>query len=230
MGIRHGKHLLALTLCIWLVGGCAQMHMPKRPTWLGGKKEEPGPKIVTPRDKIEQLRQLSASAKKMTPELQLRISEELAQGIAHEQDPVLRAQVLRTLGHFPTEKSASMLAAGLHDHERDVRIAACEGLGRHGGQLAATELSQVLSDEADMDVRLAAARGLGATKATAAMPALGDALEDQDPAMQHRAVASLKEISGKDLGTDLGAWREFAKTGQAPEQPSFASRFLGWFR
>ncbi|MES1213123.1 MAG: HEAT repeat domain-containing protein [Singulisphaera sp.] len=204
--------------------------MPQRPTWLGGKKEEPGPKVITPKDKMEQLRELSTNSKKMTPELQLRISEELAQGIAHEQDPVLRAQVLRTLGHFPNEKAGSMLAAGLHDGERDVRIAACEGLGRHGGQLAATELARVLAEDADIDVRLAAARGLGQAKVPASMPALADALEDQDPAMQHRVIASMKQISGKDLGNDLGAWREFAKSGQTPPEPSIATRIRNWFR
>ncbi|HVU86503.1 MAG TPA: HEAT repeat domain-containing protein [Pirellulales bacterium] len=204
--------------------------MPKRPTWLGGKKEEPGPKVITPKDKMEQMRALSDNAKKMTPELQQRVSEELAQGIAHEQDPVLRAQVLRTLGHFPNEKSGAMLAAGLHDHERDVRIAACEGLGRHGGPLAATELARVLAEDADMDVRLAAARALGEAKANASLPALGDALEDQDPALQHRAMASIKQISGKDFGNDIGAYREFAKSGQAPEQPSFIARIFKRFQ
>ena len=34
------------------------MHMPKRPTWLGGKKEETGPHVITPKDKMEQMRRL----------------------------------------------------------------------------------------------------------------------------------------------------------------------------
>ena len=139
-------------------------------------------------------------------------------------------QILRTLGYFPTEKSASILAAGLHDHDRDVRMAACEGLGRQGGPTAAQELARVLAEDADIDVRLAAARGLGESATPTALPPLGDALEDQDPAMQFRAIASMKKISGKDFGNDVGAWREYAKSGQPPEQPSFASRYLKWFR
>lgn len=230
MRIRHGRHLLALLLGIWLAGGCATMHKPKRPTWLGGKKEDTGPKVITPRDKMEQMRQLSDNSEKMTPELQQRVADELAKGIAHEQDPMLRAQILRTLGHFPGEKSGVMLAAGLHDHERDVRIAACEGLGRHGGELAATELTRVMTEDADIDVRLAASRGLGEAKVKSALPALADVLEDQNPAVQFRAVASMKQISGKDFGSDMGAWREYAKTGQEPEKPSFASRVMSWFR
>jgi hypothetical protein len=230
MRTGHSKHLLALLLSVGLASGCAQMHMPKRPTWLGGKKEETGPHVITPKDKMEQMRALSENSEKMTPELQQRVAEELAQGIAHEQDPILRAQVLRTLGHCPSEKSGAMLAAGLHDQNRDVRIAACEGLGRHGGPLAGTELARVLADDADMDVRLAAARGLGAAKVPTSMPALGDALDDQDPAMQHRAMASIKQISGKDFGNDIGAWREFAKNGTEPEQPSFIARIFKRFQ
>jgi hypothetical protein len=39
---------------------------------------------------------------------------------------------------------------------------------------------------------------------------LARALEDADPAVQYRAVASLKKVSGRDLGNDVNAWREWA--------------------
>ncbi len=227
----YGRHSLALLLVFSLAVGCAQTRAPKWPTWLGGKKEEEhGPKVVTPRDKMEQLRELSAKSKKMTPELQVQVAGELAQGIAHEKDAVVRAQILRTLGHFPTEKSQSMLTAGLHDPERDVRIAACEGLGNQGGDIATQALAQTLKDDADIDVRLAAARAMGQTASAGAVPALGDALEDPDVALQHRAMASMKKVSGKDFGNDVGAWRVYAKTGHEPEQPSLVTRFLNYFR
>ena len=43
-----------------------------------------------------------------------------------------------------------------------------------------------------------------------AIPVLARALEDGDPAVQYRAVASLKQVSGRDLGNDVNAWREWA--------------------
>ena len=135
--------MLALAGSMWLASGCAGSGKFSRPQWLSfGKKEETGPKVVTPRDKMEQLRELAKRGPKMAPDLQERASNELAQGIAHEQDPILRAQILRTLASFPTEKSATILVAGLHDHERDVRIAACEALGKHGGLAAGPNLSR----------------------------------------------------------------------------------------
>jgi HEAT repeat protein len=225
-------HVLALVCSVGLVGGCASTSKSSKPKWFtfGKKKEEePGPKIVTPREKMEQLRNLSDEARKLSPELQDRASMELAQGIAHERDPVLRAQVLRTLGNLPSDKGDAVLAAGLHDHDRDVRIAACEALGKRGGPQAAQELSRALSEDADVDVRLAATRGLGESRSTEAIHALGDALEDQDPAIQHRAIASMKKVSGKDFGTDLDAWRQYAKTGQEPPKPTLAQRLRKLF-
>ncbi len=228
MRTLSGMHVLALACCVALSPGCASL---KTPSWFA-KKEKPsdGPKVITPRDKMVQLRELSKNGDKLTPELRERVSSELANGIAHEQDPILRAQVLRTLGRFPSEKSLVVCTAGLHDHQRDVRIAACESLGRLGGAEATANLSRTLAEDADVDVRLAAARALGETADAKGVAALGEALQDQDPAMQHRAMASMKKISGQDFGTDVDAWREYAKTGQGPPTPTFAERFRNLFR
>jgi HEAT repeat protein len=51
---------------------------------------------------------------------------------------------------------------------------------------------------------------LGELKDKDAIPVLGKALEDPDPAVQYRAVASLKKVSGRDLGNDVNVWREWA--------------------
>jgi HEAT repeat protein len=59
-------------------------------------------------------------------------------------------------------------------------------------------------------VRLRALKMLGELKDKQAIPVLARALEDADPAVQYRAVASLKQVSGRDLGNDVNAWREWA--------------------
>ena len=227
----YGRRLLAFLCGMWLVAGCASAPKAEWPTWMtfGKTKDDGRPKVVTPRDKMEQLRELTARGRKMSPELQERVSSELAQGIVNEQDPVLRAQILRTLGRYPTEKAGVILSSGLHDHDRDVRIAACEALGVRGGEASVAELARVLADDADVDVRLAAARGLSETASTQGVAALGDALEDQDPAIQRRAMASMKKLSGQDFGGDVGAWRQYAKTGQGPPPPSLAQRLRKLF-
>ena len=66
--------LLALAVNVWLASGCASGSKMSRPKWLSfGKKEESGPKVVTPRDKMEQLRELAKRGPEMSPELQERL-------------------------------------------------------------------------------------------------------------------------------------------------------------
>jgi HEAT repeat protein len=93
------------------------------------------------------------------------------------------------------------------------------------------QLSELLKSDVDTDVRLAAARALGQTHDQAAVAALGAALEDRDPAMQYRAVQSLQELTGKNLGNNVERWQQYVR-GEAPktqEPTSLAERFRKMF-
>jgi len=218
---------------LWLATslGCATAPKMSWPAWTGlAKAEDEGPKILTPKDKLDQLRALAKKGPSMTPEMQEKVVAELARGIPNEQDPMLRAQILRTLAVFPTELSAKVLAAGINDKDSNVRIAACDAWGIRGGPEATESLGQALSNDAVFDVRMAAARGLGKVAHPNAIGPLGKALDDPDPAMQRRAMLSLKDASGRDYGGDVNAWREFVHGGQpAVREESFAQRMMKWF-
>jgi HEAT repeat protein len=112
-----------------------------------------------------------------------------------------------------------------------VRVAACEAWSRRGGPEAVHALSKVLHGDTELDVRLAAARALGALRDRTAIPALGLALEDANPALQWRAIQSLKAVSGRDFGDNVPAWRQFVQSGAAPERehPSLADRVRDLF-
>jgi HEAT repeat protein len=73
-----------------------------------------------------------------------------------------------------------------------------------------------------VDVRLRAIRSLGKLKQKSAIPVLAQSLEDPDPAIQYRAVAALKEVSGRDLGNDVNAWREWAAADDATRDASWS--------
>ena len=74
--------------------------------------------------------------------------------------------------------------------------------------------------------RLRAVRMLGQLKDKEAIPVLAKALEDPDPAVQYRAVASLKQVSGRDLGDDVNKWRAWAADPEADKgQWSVAETF-----
>jgi HEAT repeat protein len=87
-------------------------------------------------------------------------------------------------------------------------------------------LAKTLREDNDQNVRLAAAKALGSMKSPEAIQALSVALDDRDPAMQYVGVQSMKEVTGKDYGPNVEAWRQVAagQTPPAPESPSIAER------
>ena len=78
---------------------------------------------------------------------------------------------------------------------------------------------------------LAAARGLASYRGPAAERALAIALDDKDPALQYRAMQSLREISDRDYGNNAVAWREYLRGGNPapPEGPSIVERINDLF-
>jgi HEAT repeat protein len=148
------------------------------------------------------------------------ISQQLAADFKHESDPLIRAQIVRTLGEYPGPVSDTVLQAAVSDSDNDVRVAACESWGKRDTTTAATVLAGILNGDVDHDVRLAAARCLAGSHQQVAITALAGALEDKDPAMQYRAVLSLHQVTGQDLGNDVNKWREYAKNNKLhPAQP-----------
>jgi len=120
--------------------------------------------------------------------------------------------------------------AGLKDPDANVRVTACEALGRRKGPVAVEGLAETLKSDLDKDVRLAAVRALGETKDPAAREALGVALDDPDPAMQYRAVMSLRLVTGQNFGNDVARWKAYVKGEPAPaaKPVSIANRLFPW--
>lgn len=221
--------LLALgILALLLLPGCADM-----PAWVPfqGPRSDDVSGVVTPAAKIAQLKKLSSEAAKSDKETRHRVVEQLVTAIRSETDPLIRAEIIRTLGDYPDPAADQVLNSALNDPDADVRIAACEAWGKRGDAQAAGLLAPLLSADVNQDVRLAAARALGKIKDQQAIAALGEALADSDPAMQYRAVLSLKEITGQDLGNNVDRWRQFVKEGHPqPAKPaSMAERFKKLF-
>ena len=76
-------------------------------------------------------------------------------------------------------------------HRRRRRKLVCDLWGRRPDAEAAQVLADVLASDSDKDVRMAAVRALGQCHDAMAVRALGT-LNDTDPAMQYRAMVSLK--------------------------------------
>jgi len=220
--------IFALMLGVLLAAlGCAQPASEKlafRFPWQQVPEKIPG--VKTPRERIDELDQL-AESKSFPPGT----AEGLAREIQNEQDPQVRLHIVRVMAKLTDRQAAAVLHAGLEDPAESVRVACCEAWGERGGSEAVEELTTVLEAESNIDVRMAAAKALGVTKQPAAVKPLSEVLADSDPAIQRRAIDSLKNVSGKDYGYDLQAWRQYAAGENVQKQEvSIAERVRGWVK
>ncbi|HEX4000023.1 MAG TPA: HEAT repeat domain-containing protein [Pirellulales bacterium] len=177
--------------------------------------------------RIETIKKMGEYAAK-SPQLEKeKVAAKLASNIQTEQDPLVRMVIIRELGRIPTEISSSVLTAGIKDPDPEVRMEVCTAWGKRvhqslakGGGIppgptedsAVRVLAGALASDTNFDVRMFAARALGEVpRDPRAIAALGIALKGStDPAMTYNVVTSLKSVSGKDFGSDVKQWQQFA--------------------
>jgi hypothetical protein len=230
INMAQGRRFLSIVggLAVMLLSGCEIL-----PPWIPfqGQTTDTIPGLVTPAQKMTQLKQLRLDAPESSPQLKRQVVNYLTASIRTEPDPLLRSEIIKTLGEYPLPSAGPVLKAALQDPDIEVRIAACDALGKQPDAESAELLAGMLKNDAEQDVRLAAARGLGQTKDPRAIAALGDALADTDPAMQRRAVMSLENITQKDLGNNVERWEKYVKEEHPqPAKPeSIAEKFKKLF-
>ncbi len=185
-------------------------------------------------DRIKIVEAKGKMAANGSPQDKENVAAEFKAAIPNEQDPLVRIAIMRALAGIQNETAARVLCDGMKDPDPNVRVVVCEAWGKRalaaakpGGPAASANesdvavrlLAQALSGETIDDVRLAAARALANIKNDPrAVGALGIALKDRNPALQFRAVASLKEISHQDFGNDVAKWQQYVDS-VAPPMP-----------
>lgn len=134
----------------------------------------------------------------------------LTEQMLGEHDARVRCEIVAVAGMFDTPSALAICKGAMQDPDDRVRARACQVWCERGGPEAVQQLANRCRADRDLDVRLQAIRMLGELGNEAAIPALADVLQDPDPAVQYRAVAALKQVSGRDLGNDVNVWREWA--------------------
>lgn len=222
----------ALVLCsLGLASGCASRG--ELATWWPWYEPDQTADLAkygpVSRQKVEHLESLREQASAADVAERERVAAELAQQIQNETDPYVRIHIIRTLAQYPTPAADAVLYAALKDPDADVRVECCQAWATRGGADAADFLGETLASDTNVDVRIAAAKALGEMGDPRAVPHLAIALEDPDPALQFRAVAAMRNITGEDLGNDVNAWREYAKNPELKRDESIAGRFRRLF-
>ncbi len=160
--------------------------------------------------RIKKLAERSKTVKSESDQNQQDFTQDLVRMMLEEHDPRVRSKILETAAEYDTAAATAICTGAMQDPNEVVRIRACNVWAKRGGAEAVQLLATRFQTDADLDVRLRALKMLGELKDKQAIPVLARALEDGDPAVQYRAVASLKQVSGRDLGNDVTAWRAWA--------------------
>lgn len=196
-------------VCILLLGtvGCAAWSPFAGREKAARERERYGP---TADQRIKQCADDAKAVEDGTEEERSAFTKRLATAMLEEHDPRVRCGILEVAAGFDDAAALAVCRGGLQDPDERVRLAACAVWGRRGGSEAVELLATRYRSDQELDVRLRALRALGECRDQTAIPVLARALEDSDPAVQYRAVAALKEVSGRDLGNDVNRWREWA--------------------
>lgn len=220
---------VAVVYGVVLLSGCVDgpLHsLYYRKQWQDDEKY--GPTLFT---RLEELQNTRREAARMNEQQQAQLARRLNLSVTQDPSAVYRAEVVRTLGALTTPAAIEGLQLASQDEERVVRIAACEAWGQRQGIEALHALGAIVRSDDDLDVRIAATRELGKFKDQAAVQSLGFALDDPDPALQFRAVESLRRISNEDFGNSVPAWRQYVRGEPVdrPEPPSIVHRLMTFF-
>jgi hypothetical protein len=225
------KFVIALGLCLTIGFSWGCMGTPAYRQWYRSQWMEDEQTKPSLHARLEELEALRGRASGMSEAEQAQMAASLSRALAEDPTPLYRVHVVRTLAGLSAPAATEALRGAVHDKDPGVRIAACAAWGRRGSDDAIPVLAEVLSKDAELDVRIAAARELENFRTPGVIPALGVALDDSDPALQHRAIQSLKVVTGKDYGNSVPAWRQFVREGavQPSEVPSLAERLRELF-
>ena len=229
------------------VGGCRHVDFSSVPLAdeLGLMDVQPVPREIverygpTAKDRLDEIRRQRKNAAKATAEVQEQLTEKLAQQIQAEPNPFLRQEIVRALTECQTPLAARILRAGLNDENTDVQIQCCRGWGKWGTPESVQVLGEVLGNKvADLDVKIAAIDGLQKAAQVEAAPFLVPLLDKrEDPALQHKALSALQNITGRDLPHDQEAWQAYVTNSlestpgtEGSSVPSLVRQTLFWWR
>lgn len=193
-------------LLIAAVAGCASWSPFAGRDKAAREREQYGP---TADQRLKQVAEDAKAAAAGSHEARVEFTKKLATAMLEEHDPRVRCGILDVASRFDDPAALSICRGGLQDPDEHVRLAACAVWGRRGGPEAVDLLAVRYRSDPELDVRLRALKALGECRDDTAVAVLAKALEDSDPAVQYRAVAALKQVTGKNLGNDVNRWREW---------------------
>ena len=208
------KHLLLLlaTSCI-LTTGCAEGPLWQTGyfvPWAKNQWKEENQLAATLQSRQQELDQMVQQANSDSQMEQA--ANRLGEISSRDSVLLIRLHAVSLLGQINHPTALAHLKTASTDPDSRIRIAAIGALSQLPSEIAIPQLQEVIGSDTDVDVRLSATKALGNFSNPAAASALSIALSDNNPAIQYRAMESLKTITGQKLGTDVVAWHNYLGT------------------
>ena len=229
--LSRAARLRALLPCLIIGAGLTLSGCAGWSPWTSKEKSARNAELYGPtaNQRIKTLQEQAKAATAESQERRLEFTQELVRNMLGEHDARVRCELVAVAAEFDTASALSICKGALQDPDERVRMKACEVWQKRGGDEAVQLLANRYRTDRELDVRLRALRMLGELEDKSAIPVLAEALEDPDPAVQYRAVAALKQVSGRDLGDDVNKWREWAADPNAKQPWSIAETFRQFF-
>lgn len=220
--------------CVLFTGGLITAGCAEGPLYSTGwispyaidhwKKEESyGPTVIALREQQVRLREALPT---LSPAERESAISDLGQKFRDETNQTLRLEYLKTVGVAQEPSAIPILVGATADRSLLVRAAACDALKGRNAPEAQERLRTLAESDVSVDVRLAAIRAMEGDASEGTLGTMGRLLEDDDPAIQFRTMATLEATTGKELGKDRRAWTAYL-AGEEPEIRQ-ASWFEGW--
>ncbi|MFO0890471.1 MAG: HEAT repeat domain-containing protein [Isosphaeraceae bacterium] len=209
-----------LLLLAGLAAGCSNFIGTTARSFLGHVRNNPDPNV-----RFLAYSKLGSPDVYDTPEQKDEAVRTLIEKFSSGREPVAtKAMICRSLGELRDPRARELMVKAVSSPEPVIKIEACRALGKVGRPEDATVLAQVMSLDNLEDARVAAIDGLAELKTSDPRihRLLIDGMEHDDPAIRLASLNTLRKISGKDLGTDVGAWRKELRPEPGPERQGAA--------
>lgn len=185
---------------------------------------------VADRRRLELLAAEADAARLADPAAKREFTARLVTAMLSEADAEVRCLVLALAAGFDTPDAESICAGAFADPDPRVRLTACRVCVDRDGPGGVDHLARRAREDADLGVRLRAVRCLGECGDPAAISRLVALLDDPDPAIRSRATAALARATGRNFGTDVDRWRQWAARPESvPPRWSISSVFRSLF-
>jgi HEAT repeat protein len=122
---------------------------------------------------------------------------------------LFRRYVVEALGKTGDESAVKPLLKMLNEEDDFIRSAVPVALAATRDKRSVQPLIEMLRKDSDRSVQFSAAFALGELRDERAIPHLIDALKVGYRDVRDKAAEALVKITGKDFGTDYGAWHQW---------------------